>query len=312
MPEAGRDVQCSNCGHAWFQRPAEHQDQVENPVESPVTQESEAPPPQQEDAPASEVAPDQPAEDSNETPDAEENSTSESDEPAEDATAESHEGQNEDAGDAIAAMMRTQDGDQNEEQSSDETVEAEAEPEPVAHERQPLDEGVRDILREEAVREVEARSHDREQLETQDDLGLEDGPSAPDSRGVAAQERMARLRGLDVEDDTTASGNTGARRDLLPDIEEINSSLSPIGSEEVIDDFAEAPVKKGGFRRGFLTMIILAVIIIGLYSYAPLISESVPALAQYIEAFVAVIDNLRAWLDSMVQLALSKLQAGGE
>jgi len=118
---------------------------------------------------------------------------------------------------------------------------------------------------------------------------------------------MARLRGLDTDEDTTASGGAGARRDLLPDIEEINSSLTSIGSEEMIDDFIE-PEKRSGFARGFVIMLLLAVIAVALYLYAPRISAKVPALAPALEGYVSLINAARAWIDDMVALALSKLQ----
>ncbi len=323
IPAAGRDVQCSNCGHAWFLRPSMlkggiledgmledgmledgmleggGEDIGENTNADPDTQEAAA------DA------------DPNHTQDAPEEA-SVAEEPDKDETAEemSHEAAT-GATEAIGALIKTQGPADDKPEATDDVAENKSDDEDLpledsttkspAHENpagerkaQQLDEGVREILREEATLEAEARRHGRERIETQNDLGLGDQP--------AAQERTARLRGLDVEDDTSTSGGSGARRDLLPNIEEINSSLEPIGSDDVVDDFADIPRRKGGFGLGFLMMIVLAVIIVMFYIYAPLISERAPTIAPTMEAYVGGIDKMRTWLDSMVQLALARLQ----
>ena len=265
IPGNGRDVQCSNCGHTWFQRPAgaealaeamqiNEQDAArENVTETPPDGGNEQQPKAQEAEPVAE--PDQPS-----------------------------------AGD----------------EASDAAERVTVEVERAGPVRRTLDEDLQEVLRQEAEREARVRDRERQKIETQEDLGL-DEPAAPDQRAVAAQERMARLRGLDAEEETTASGGAGARRDLLPDIEEINSSLTSIGSEEIIDDFAE-PVKRGGFARGFVLMLLLAVIAVALYLYAPLISARIPALAVPLETYIGLVDGARGWVDGMVNLALSRLQ----
>ncbi len=266
IPENGRDVQCSNCGHTWFQRPAGAEALPEaEPMPEPATQAAEETRPE-ESPPEEGAAP--------EVPEA----AVEDDTAPEEVDAEPP--RPEEAADAVGGQAA-----------------------PV---RRGLDDTLQEVLREEAEREARVRARVRQKIETQEDLGLEE-PAAPDQRAVAAQERMARLRGLDTEEDTTASGGAGARRDLLPDIEEINSSLTSIGSEEIIDDFAE-PVKRGGFTRGFAIMLLLAAILVALYLYAPLIGAKVPALAGPLEAYVGLVDQARGWVDGMVNLALSKLQ----
>ncbi len=285
IPEAGRDVQCSNCGHTWFQHPEGYDGGAPEPAQAPVSE-----------------------------PPREEPETDNSDQ-TEDTFASS------DAQDAIDAMIREEQADEPEkepepeltpEEGSEQQIQPDTAPaEDNTRTRRELDDGVRDVLREEAERETLARRSELDRIETQDELGLDENPSSQDQRGIAAQERMARLRGLDSEDDTTASGGDGARRDLLPDIEEINSSLAPIGSEEPEDDFAEPRERKGGFRRGFLIMILLVLVVIVLYVYAPVVSEQVPVLAPYLETFTSQMDQARAWLDSMVKLALEKMQEAG-
>ncbi len=284
IPQGGRDVQCSNCGHTWFQRP----NGTQGGASAPEMQEAQGETAAEVDVPA-EAEPE--------------------------ATVETE------------MDPETEIGPEPEEAPQAAPEETPA-PEARARPRRTLDDNLQEVLRQEAEREARVRARARQKIETQEDLGLENmapenmgpenaepappattGPATtgPDRRAVAAQERMARLRGLDVEEDTTASGGAGARRDLLPDIEEINSSLTSIGSGEIIDDFAE-PAKRSGFRSGFVLMLLLAMIGVALYLYALLISEKVPALSGMLAAYVELVDKARDWVDDMVALALSRLQ----
>lgn len=247
IPEAGRDVQCSNCGHTWFQKRV-----------------SQAPAP----GPASAPAPDE------ETPTA----------PAPDLPAP----------------------------------------------KSSIDPDMADLFREE--REFEARQRAAEGLETQPDLGLE--PPAEDEqarRARESRERMARLKG---EETTEARGRSvpppssakdaelqaaalaaaaASRRELLPDVEEINQTLRASSEPRVIDREAGAP---GGsaprqtgnpFARGFMLMVLLAVVGVALYVFAPKLSEQVPQAAPYLETYVTTVDKGRVWLDGQVKALLTQL-----
>ncbi len=302
IPGAGRDVQCSNCGHAWFQNPDGVAEKPDEASEAPRSD---------DDA----FVPDDPIDDNDAAQTAidemiRDNEDSEGDDPSEDTADEDDfdddaEYDDEQGGDHGDDHGDDQDTDQGDDQNGDESPLDDNDQDEAPAPRE-LDEGVRDILRQEAELETQARDGEREGVEVQDELGLEESASnAPIEQ--AAQERMARLRGLDV-DDTNAAGGSGARRDLLPDIEEINSSLAPIGSNDVEDDFAEPEARKSGFSRGFAIIIILAILIVGLYIYAPWISEKVPALASTMDAYVGLINSMRDGLDRMVQAALAKLK----
>ena len=116
----------------------------------------------------------------------------------------------------------------------------------TAPRRSELDPTVAGVLREEAERERAARALENTGgLETQPELGLNGGVDDADKRSAEAEARMARLRGEpeqapppnDIDDGPSA----GTRRSLLPDIDEINSSLSSDGTSagRPIDD-AEA------------------------------------------------------------------------
>ncbi len=290
IPEGGRDVQCSNCGHTWFQKPvgAETSEGLSAASESDPAEEvrAEAPAGPGEGAPESGAVSQE---------------ASKEEAPAEVSAPrsepESAPGQGPEQGSVPPADAGQQDP------ASGETPAEDAPPE---RPRRVLDESLRELLREEAEREARARA--REKIETQEDLGLHE-PSAPGQRLIDSRERMARLRGLDREEEAPApaSGDAGARRDLLPDIEEINSSLTSIGAEEIVDDFAE-PVRQSGFARGFAVMLLLAGLAGALYLYAPLIGARIPAMAGPLEAYMGVVDAARGWLDEMVKQALAELQ----
>lgn len=181
-------------------------------------------------------------------------------------------------------------------------VAAEDDPTPP---RRELDPSIRDLLREEAAREEQARAAEAGTgLETQPDLGLDE---APDTRTQEARSRMARLRGLpDEPEDSPVRDNIDpdSRRNLLPDIDEINSSLDAVPrrdrsfSDE--DDALAVPSGGGGFRRGFLWAIILFSVLTLLYVFAPQIAGLSPALEGPMAAYVEMINALRALLQSTV------------
>ena len=246
IPQSGRDVQCANCDHAWFQmKPGTEPAAPEKVVAEPVI---EAP------APTPEVS-------------------------AEPAPAEPE---------AVPAPAET-----------------------TATKGYAVDDSVLAILREEAEREAKARSSEARPIETQTDLGLE--AAIPAAAAIAA----TSTRSPDPVHDTPVDDATrpSARRDLLPDVEEINSTLRP--SERPVDPDAEIdalPDLTGGrnsFRSGFL--IVMALAIVGLVTYlaAPQLAQQVPSLEGPLSSYVGVIDTMRLQLDGLMQTATSALNGGG-
>ncbi|WP_299138149.1 zinc-ribbon domain-containing protein [uncultured Tateyamaria sp.] len=185
--------------------------------------------------------------------------------------------------------------------------------------RRELDPSVADILRQEAEVEQQARAQAAETLESQPDLGLESAESDGDRRAREARERMARMRGEDpglaqVSEEVATAAAIGSRRDLLPDIEEINSTLRSTsdrqsgGGTDVAEPTMEAmPRKRSGFRRGFLLMILVALVLGAVYVFAPQIAQAVPQVDPYLSAYVAQVDSGRAWLDGQVTSLLQSL-----
>lgn len=190
-------------------------------------------------------------------------------------------------------------------------------PEPV---RRELDPSVADILRQEAELESNARAEAAEGLESQPDLGLDSGESEEHIRARKARERMARIPGESpkpekVSEATATAAALGSRRDLLPDIEEINSTLRSTSDRQSGTPAERSPDKEhpakgsSSFGRGFSLMILLAVILGAIYNFAPQVAQSVPQADPYLSAFVAQVDTARSWLDGHVSSLLTWLDA---
>ncbi|KMW60005.1 MJ0042 family finger-like domain protein [Candidatus Rhodobacter oscarellae] len=232
IPEQGRDVQCSNCGHTWYQQPAHIDAETAEDLQDHAPVEEE-------------VAPEDIEED-------------------------------------------------------------------VAPESRVLDPEVADILREEAARETAAREVEAEGIESQPDLGIEDTAQVAADRSAAARARMARLRGAedaDTDIDAAALASAvGSRKELLPDVEEIDSSLrAPEPNEpdaetmaDIADDVGQEP-RPGGRSFGFRLIVILLLLAALLYLFAPQIVQYVPALEPYMIQYVEFVNGLRDQIDPLVQ-----------
>ncbi|MEM9349184.1 MAG: zinc-ribbon domain-containing protein [Pseudomonadota bacterium] len=180
----------------------------------------------------------------------------------------------------------------------EEAIESEAEPdpEPVAEpetpekpEKRTLDAQVADVLRQEAEYEARARAEEAG-LEYQDDLPLDDPPDPP----------------VTDSGDDPATGTGGSRRDLLPDIDEINSTLRATSDRKTAapssaEETATVQTQRRGFRIGFGVMLLLLGALAALYSYAGPLSESVPSLASPLSGFVETVNGGRLWLQNAME-----------
>ncbi len=262
IPDGGRDVQCSNCGHAWFQRSAMQLTTDEA--------EAEARPP---------AAPDM-------------------------AVAES--GIAESGPEPSGAWV----------EPAEETTEEAATLSPERP-RRTLDDAVKNVLREEAERETRARQSEGSSVETQPELGLAaaGAAAATDASATAAPpDRSARTGGDPNDFDDDALVSRASRRELLPDIEEINSTLratSERGNEAAAFDAPETlGRRRSGFRMGFSTAILVAAVLVGLYGLAPTLARTVPALEPALASYVKGIDAGRLWLDARMRSLTQSLQSG--
>ena len=282
IPDEGRDVQCSNCGHTWFELPPPAADFAEAPIPT-------------EDAPEPEAEAEAEAEAEEDTPSP--------------------------AVQAMAAATEDAATDSYEDDLADEEDDATL--------RRPADAADVDLLREEAERELsQRRAPPTTRIETQTEMGIEE---IRDRRTTtrALRARMAHLGESeeefeeataaeaaveDVEDeaipespdrpasqaDVVSDADYQApRRDLLPDIDEINSTLKPTRRNERTGP--EAIVEhRSGFRAGFLLMTVLAVALILLYAQAPAIARAVPGSETALLNYVDGANSVRDWIDGLI------------
>ncbi|MCB1339302.1 MAG: zinc-ribbon domain-containing protein [Maritimibacter sp.] len=293
IPDNGRDVQCSSCGHGWYQMPA-HAEAAHRGAEA-------------DDSSTLDDEIDQALDDEAE------------DAPVEPAPAPEPDG-DEDFDDD------DDDGEEDEEAGA-------PPPPPVAPAapRRPLDDDLRSILQEEAEREMEARaterSHDAEVMEFQQELGLDEAPGEDPARARAerrgasafededeAEHATPTAGGVDWDDDDDDSTEvaglqtagaaaiataapTGedkrARRELFPDIDEINSTLDSHGGFEEPDELDGGDEATGSFGRGFAIVIAVVALLLALYILAPKLSQNVPALEPALSAYRGAIDAVR-------------------
>ncbi|MFV2035276.1 MAG: zinc-ribbon domain-containing protein, partial [Halocynthiibacter sp.] len=177
-----------------------------------------------------------------------------------------------------------------------------------AHQRRALDEAVMDVLRQEADIEIRARDNEAGGLETQPDLGL---APAEGSSDAAIRERTARTPG-----EEEAPADSGHRRDLLPDIEEINSTLRAesdrdgFGKDGSVAD--EPQRQRSAFRRGFALVLLLLTAALGVYVYAPTISQTWPGTADALGSYVNWVNGLRVWLDGAMNSVIEAISGPTE
>ena len=179
----------------------------------------------------------------------------------------------------------------------------------ITHERskREIDPSVADILREEAQREREQRA--AETFEHQDEFALDTDEPTSDPQPKKSGYIDPKLDDLDEMYKDTASDAPASRRDLLPDIEEINSTLRRDKKSANRDEPETQAQKNASGRRGFRVAIILLLLAVAVYAYADLITSNVPQLAPYLDAYVAQIDQWRAALSDQTSGFLTWLEA---
>lgn len=261
IPDTGRDVQCSNCGHAWFQLSPRME-------EERATEEALFDPPPVLDTPA--PAPTEP----------------------------------------MAVADTDYDGDDD---ATDTPAPA---PKPRA-----VDESVLAVLREEAERESTARrSEAPPPIETQTELGLTAAVAAtvaaaslpadpaPQPEHDPVSQRVAKMKGI-----APAPAKPQHRREMLPEIDEINTTLRASserrsGEAGAVADSLPGQSGKSAFRSGFMLMVVVAVLIVALYVMAPSLSQQIAGLEGPLTGYVAAVDAARHWLDGVLQGAIGQMR----
>ena len=282
IPTAGRDVQCSNCGHTWFERPgASEAAEAGQALPPAVARPDPEPEPDMPSANLADLAPEPPAE-----PDPEPG------QPPAPAFApqppvEPHP--------VVAPVAPVADPAP----AFDPVAMAAAAGMP----RRGLSADLAEMLREEAAREAEARAAEAPARPQE----MPHGNALSDAqRGEEVRLRTARLRG-----EEPAAPAPAARRGLLPDIEKINSSLRPATEYGSVDTTVEPVVqaRKRGARFGFSTVMLIVAILVGLYVGAPKLMTLVPAAAPVLTRYVAVVNDARLWIDLKMQAFIANQSA---
>lgn len=309
IPEAGRDVQCSNCAHTWFETPGASEAR-EAGVDAAPTPSADTPaqapsePQEHTDQSSGDTAPqtddDTLAQPQDATPegwsdDASSEDTQASAQPSEDTRAEQNIPHATDGKDAAKDTTTTSEASES---GTDDSA--------MSQERSTVTPSVAEILRSEAAREGARRTADADTgIESQPDLGLDRPLDRDEKLAEEARRRMARLRGEAAPAiGATTAVAAGARGEMLPDVEEINSSLRAederSGASDPVDP-SKTKRRKSGFRRGFMTVLLIALLALLLYILAPRISAMIPALEPALSSYVDMVDRLRLWLDLKLQ-----------
>ena len=348
IQETGRDVQCANCGHAWYQmrpRAAVAEAVAAAPlVAAPVAKAPEPEPPAPEPVPEPEpvAAPEVAFAPESAPIEPEPEVTPEAAVP--DPVAASAEVAVEPVADPVAEVGIEPDPVVEPVVDVAEPAAVMAEPEPLdapvvadpvpeavtapdgdeeslagapaalaaaaAPAAYAVDESVLAILREEAEREAQARKSDvGKPLEVQADLGIESAPLVK-KKPVEVISTDADVPALAEEADDKLAG----RKTRLPDVEEINSTLRP--SEQGMDGTGDAPLDvaaegRSSFRSGFLLVMTFAIIGAALYISADALAQAVPPLADLLKGYVGMVDSLRLQLDGLMQSATVAINGSG-
>ena len=100
------------------------------------------------------------------------------------------------------------------------------------------------------------------------------------------------------------SKDKSVRRDLLPDIEEINSTLRNSEKPKRKADQSKKPEttmrRSRGFRLGFVFTLLIAASLVFLYSSHDKLSEQYPTFAPLVESFIVSTNAARIWLDEQL------------
>lgn len=161
-----------------------------------------------------------------------------------------------------------------------------------------VDPSVLEVLREEAERELSERRRSQPAgLEMQGDLGLVTRP--PPTADAPRPDP-----GHDAESDSAAT--PPSRRNLLPDIEELSSTLQPGSTPRRLGDARTtlpptAQDERTGFRQGLSLVLLIAVLLVGLYALTPMIAHRIPALGEALAGYVALVDSLRLWVSESLR-----------
>ncbi|WP_372884292.1 zinc-ribbon domain-containing protein [Shimia sp.] len=337
IPQDGRDVQCSNCGHTWFQLHPDNDADLAQETGASLADEGWSPEAEL-DALSGDIADDPNAAATGEVQPPDPVFDDEGDAPQpprargraaespRQSTAPAAETADAAAGDTGHPDIIRDRPDEADLDSDEDDTDDDFTPPPSAPARRSIDASVADVLRQEAEYEAQVREAEaRDLLETQSELGLDTPDDGASRRADEARSRMRRIRGLPdtepeappaedpAEDPLADFDDNSSRRNLLPDIEEINSTLrSTEGRSAAEGDvlaISSRASRRSGFRLGFGVSLLVAALVILAYVYNQDITAAWPASEPYMDRFMEQMNALRVWLDTRVTDAMLWLNA---
>ena len=328
IPAAGRDVQCSNCGHTWFVAHPNSADTTA--VATEIAPEWETPTPAPQPAFAGDSA-------------AYDGDLGEWEEPEDSAlhpNAPSAPSARRPLDPHIAELLRQE---AEREQRQREAARSPLESQPDLGLQPPEETPEIRRQREATQRMARLRGEDPQKpaqssADTAEDAQSAAGavpprPTHPRARGASAPTPQRSQRPAPAPSPAAAApapqtgDSTGemaatlaSRKALLPDVEQINSTLRANSERRPAsaDDF-ETPQSVGaydgprssGFRQGLTFAVFVALILAAIYIYAPLLGEQVAALQAPLAQYTALVDQARNWLDLQVQAVQAMMAASG-
>lgn len=170
----------------------------------------------------------------------------------------------------------------------------------------PVDPSVANILREEAAREHEVS-----------DSGAWESPATEEARKTAKlniEETRKRIAQVTQDEGGIRSGASpeaaaaavaaAANPRAVPDIHEINAALRARADANDTSGLNEAEkqeaVRRSGFRRGFLFVLIIVALLIAPYFFAEEIVTTLPQTSDFMQSYLAVVDQLRLRIEVAV------------
>lgn len=298
IPDEGRDVQCSNCGHTWFFNPAELEEPEPVVDDEPLAEPEGAvePEPEPEAKPEPEVEPDP-------EPVAEPEREVAAAAPVPRRPVPRPKRTPTPTFTPPAEAPPAYPSDEEDGRTAARVAEAQR-PVATGPKRRELQPEVAEVLRQEAEFEASARARDAG-LEVQGDLGLDPPPAAPSAPPTVPPPTLDK------------AGERAARRDLLPDIDEINSTLRAAGDRDdapqiSVDQEELQQTRRKGFRVGFGLSLLLLGALAAIYAYAPQLGDALPGLEAALGSYTGAVDILRTWLAEQVARGAAAAQAISE
>lgn len=165
-------------------------------------------------------------------------------------------------------------------------------------------EEVRTVLQEEAARELAARQADAQpDLEMQPDLGIQEAPK-PSNPPRTPPPRQKMPRKAPTQPSSLQDIDEGVKRSLA----NIAAAEAPKQQQPPKSKVQNKHKNKVGFRIGFVFAILLLGTMTAIYLFASDLTQTIPEIADLVNNYVLWVNDLRANLHKLVQMAVQYIQ----